>query len=119
MDSLICILDNIDTLTDQESGGGDNMLGLKSARLDPEATAIRALSFIAADPERLSQFLDASGIGPETLRSAASEPGFLAQVMDYLAGDEALLLAFAANEGLAPASVAAVHQALSRQHEAD
>ena len=37
-----------------------------------EIVAVQALSFIAADPERLGLFLAESGIGPETLRTAAA-----------------------------------------------
>jgi hypothetical protein len=71
----------------------------KQTRLSgPEAAehlAIQALAFIAAEPERLGGFLAATGIGPADLRSAAHEPHFLAGVLDYLASDEPLLLAFA------------------------
>lgn len=62
--------------------------------------AIQALTFIAADPERLGSFLAASGIGPAALRSAAHEPHFLSGVLDYLAADEKLLLAFAEHADL-------------------
>jgi len=74
---------------------------------DAETIAIRALGYIAADPERLGRFLSLTGIGPATLRQAASEPAFLAQVLDFIVQDDSTLLAFAANAGLAPASVAA------------
>jgi hypothetical protein len=36
------------------------------------------------------------------LRAAAAEPGFLAAILDYVAGDESLLVAFAAHRNLAP-----------------
>ena len=36
-----------------------------------EIVAVQALSFIADDHERLGLFLAESGIGPETLRTAA------------------------------------------------
>ena len=39
-----------------------------------EIVAIQALSFVAGDPERLGLFLAQTGVGPETLRNAASEP---------------------------------------------
>ena len=67
-----------------------------------EHLAVQALSFIAAEPERLGGFLVATGIGPDRIRVAAREPGFLAGVLDYLAGDERLLLDFAAEAGFAP-----------------
>ena len=67
-----------------------------------EHVAIQALSYIAAEPDRLGGFLAATGIGPDRIRAAAREPGFLGGVLDYLAGDEALLLDFAEVENLAP-----------------
>lgn len=74
---------------------------------DPEMLAIAALSFLAEEPERLARFLDLTGLSPATLRQAASDPRFLASVLDYLAADESLLLAFAANAQVAPESVVA------------
>jgi hypothetical protein len=74
--------------------------------------AIQALSFIAADQERLGRFLAISGIGPAEIRAAAAEPGFLAGVLEYLAGDEGLLTAFAADRTIDPAVIARAHAAL-------
>ncbi|MGA7973300.1 MAG: DUF3572 domain-containing protein, partial [Pseudolabrys sp.] len=65
--------------------------GSTTAREAAETVAIQALSFIAAEPERLGRFLGITGIGPAQIREAAREPGFLAGVLDYLAGDERLL----------------------------
>jgi len=48
-----------------------------------EIVAVQALGFIAGDPERLGLFLAESGIGPETLRTAAANPQFLASVLDF------------------------------------
>ena len=36
------------------------------------ALAVTALSFIAGEPERLGRFLATTGIGPESIREAAS-----------------------------------------------
>lgn len=74
--------------------------------------AIAALSFIAEDGEVLGRFLTATGLGPETLRAAAGEPGFLAAVLEYLMGDESLLLAFTERERLRPTLIAAARHAL-------
>jgi hypothetical protein len=70
------------------------------------ALAIAALSFIGQDPERLGRFLALSGIGPESLRAAAREPGFLLGVLDHLGGDESLLLAFSGHQGIDPEEIA-------------
>ena len=75
--------------------------------------AIAALGFVAADPERLSDFLALSGLDVAHLRAAARDDGFLAGLMAHLAADEKLLLAFAAEQGVAPEKVAAACQALN------
>jgi hypothetical protein len=77
-----------------------------------EALAIQALSFLAADPERLGRFLAISGIEAQEIRAAAREPQFLAGVLDHLAGDERLLLSFASDIGIDPAELARAHHAL-------
>jgi len=77
-----------------------------------EALAIQALSYIAQDGERLGRFLSLTGIGPAEIRNAAREPGFLAGVLDYLAGDERLLTEFAKEAGHDPATIEAARLAL-------
>ena len=52
-----------------------------------EIVAIQALSFLASDPERLGLFLSESGIGPQTLRTSAADPKFLAGVLDFIFGE--------------------------------
>jgi Protein of unknown function (DUF3572) len=90
------------------------------SREEAQGVAIGALGFLAAEPERLGRFLAITGLGPENLRAAASEPGFLGQVLDHLAQDESLLMAFAAHNGESPARIAAAHQALTDpRHERD
>ena len=79
--------------------------GRKQRQEAAEALAIEALGFIAAEPERLGRFLAVTGIGPETIRDAAREPQFLGGVLDHIAGDERLLLAFASENGLDPSEV--------------
>ena len=74
--------------------------------------AITALSFLAADGERLRRFLDITGLGPHNLRNAAEDPAFYGSVLEYLVADEQLLLRFAAESGLKPEAVARAHQAL-------
>jgi hypothetical protein len=78
-----------------------------------EIVAVQALSFIAGDPERLGLFLAESGIGPETLRTAATDPHFLANVLDFVMRDDATVKAFATVSQLHPTNIAAAHQALN------
>ena len=77
-----------------------------------EGLAIQALSFIAAEPERLGRFLAVTGIGPTEIRAAAREPGFLAGVLQYLSTDERLARDFAANTQCRPEDLVRAHVAL-------
>jgi hypothetical protein len=72
---------------------------------EAQGLAIEALTWLGEDAERLQRFLALSGLGPQNLRSAAAESGFLGAVLDHLAGNEALLLAFAARRRVAPEAV--------------
>lgn len=86
--------------------------------MPPEAAeelAIQALSYLASDPERLGQFLTVTGIGPEQIRTASAEPGFLAGVLAYLASDEHLAAGFAAEAACGPADIARAHETLGGQ----
>jgi hypothetical protein len=44
---------------------------------------------------------------------AAREPNFLLGVLDHVAGDEALLIAFASHSGIDPSEVASARDALA------
>lgn len=65
-----------------------------------EAVAIQALQFLAADGERLSQFLALAGIDVGEIRTAATAPGFLAGLLNHVTANPDLLAAFAAQTGL-------------------
>jgi hypothetical protein len=75
--------------------------------------AIDALSWLAADQERLDRFLALTGIGHDSIRQAATQPGFLSAVMDHLCADEPSLLAFAADAGKSPELIGAARDILS------
>jgi len=77
----------------------------QDAQAAAEDLAIAALGFIAGEPERLGRFLAMTGIGPDSIRAAAREPQFLLGVLDHLAADEPLLLAFAAENAVDPGEV--------------
>jgi hypothetical protein len=81
-----------------------------------ESLAVQALTFIAAEPERLGRFLALSGLGPADIRHAARESRFLAGVLDDVAGDEALLVEFAGDAGIDPAQIARAHAILARNN---
>lgn len=67
---------------------------------------------MAGDPERLGLFLAETGVGPESLRTAASDPGFLLSVLDFVMRDDATVKAFASTAELHPTNVAAARQVL-------
>ncbi|MFZ3308266.1 MAG: DUF3572 domain-containing protein [Xanthobacteraceae bacterium] len=90
-----------------------------NTRESAEMMAIQALSFLAADPERLGAFLSMTGIGPDAIRDAAREPGFLAGVLEHMLDNEPLLLAFAEAAGLDPADIARARNALGAPWEHD
>jgi len=77
-----------------------------------EIVAIRALAFLAGDPERLGQFLTESGIGPQTLRSSAADPRFLAGVLDFIMRDDDTVKAFSDFSQFPPPTIAAAREAL-------
>jgi hypothetical protein len=81
-----------------------------------EIVAVQALSFIAGEPDRLGLFLAESGIGPETLRTAAADPQFLASVLDFVLRDDATVKAFAAASELHPTNIAAAREVLGDPH---
>ncbi len=77
-----------------------------------EIVAIRALGFLAGEPARLGQFLSESGIGPQTLRSSASDPRFLAGVLDFIMRDDDTVKAFSDFSQFPPPTIAAAREAL-------
>jgi hypothetical protein len=77
-----------------------------------EIVAVQALGFIASEPERLGLFLAETGIGPETLRTAAADPQFLASVLDFVLRDDATVKAFASVSQLHPTNIAAAREVL-------
>jgi hypothetical protein len=78
-----------------------------------EIVAVQALGFIAGDPERLGLFLAETGIGPETLRTAAADPKFLGAVLDFVMRDDTTVKAFAEASQLHPTNIAAARQVLA------
>jgi hypothetical protein len=90
-----------------------------AAREAAEMLAIQALGFIAAEPERLEAFLAATGLTLDRLRESATEPDFLAGVLEHMLADESLLLAFAESVAIDPAAVARARNALGGNWERD
>ncbi len=85
-----------------------------SPAVDTEDLVASALAFLANDPERLTRFFILTGLSPDTIREAARAPGFAASVLDYLLGDESLLVLFASASNLRPEDVVQIHARLDR-----
>lgn len=85
----------------------------RTAGEDPETVAIQALSFLAGKPEELSHFLSLSGVDPTQLRQLVADQAFLGGLLDFLLQDEALLLVFAEESGLAPAAISVARRRLA------
>ncbi len=81
-----------------------------------EIVAVQALGFIAGDQERLGAFLAETGLGPQSLRAAASDPQFLVSVLDFVLRDDATVKAFAKQSELHPTNIAAARELLGNPH---
>jgi hypothetical protein len=82
-------------------------------RQEAENVALDAFSFLTSDEERMSRFLAVSGLQPDTIRSAASSPGFFAGILDYVVSDEPLLIALAKELSTKPEHIMQAHWTLS------
>ncbi|ASP32417.1 DUF3572 domain-containing protein [Labrenzia sp. VG12] len=90
-----------------------NMQGKSLSVEEAQGIATEALLQLSREPEQIGRFLAFSGIGPEMIRDAAGEPGFLAGVLEFYMADEALLLTFCENAGIRPTMIAAARFALA------
>ncbi len=79
---------------------------------EAEVAALKALGFLAAEPERLSRFMELSGLGLEAIRSSVADPAFLGGLLDHLLADDSLLLIFAEEHGLRPERIAQLRRKL-------
>jgi uncharacterized protein DUF3572 len=65
-----------------------------------ETVALKALAWLAGNDELMPVFLGATGSSAEDLRAQAGDPAFLVSVLDFLAMDDAWVIAFCDAEGL-------------------
>lgn len=77
-----------------------------------QTIALKALAYLAGDEDWLNHFLTATGMDLQDLKAGAADIGFLAGLLDYFLQNEALLLAFAAAEELAPETIVRARQHL-------
>jgi hypothetical protein len=81
-----------------------------------EETAASVLGWLAGEPDMLQRFLSLSGIAPNQIRSAMTDPGFLAGIIDFVMGHEPTLLAFCEVTGTKPETVVAASHYYSGPH---
>ncbi|HEY1709249.1 MAG TPA: DUF3572 domain-containing protein [Rhizomicrobium sp.] len=70
-----------------------------------QTVALKSLAFLAEDEDRLERLFTLTGMDADTLRAQADEPETLAAVLDFLLGDEPLLIRFCESSGLEPKSI--------------
>ncbi len=83
------------------------------ANSDAEMVAVKALAFIAGEPELLDRFLALTGLDPAEIRHSAAEPGFLIGVLDFLMDHESFLIVYATSIDWPPERIRAARDALS------
>ena len=67
-----------------------------------EILALEGLGWLAGRPEDMQRFLNLSGMDVAALRAGAGTPGVGLAVIDFLMGDEPLLVAFCEDNQLDP-----------------
>lgn len=84
----------------------------RAAHPAPSELALLALAFLADDEERAGRFLALTGLDGADIQNLLGEVAFHLAVLDHLAGDEQLLLAFADAHELPPEAVGRARRAL-------
>ena len=88
-----------------------------AGRGDAESIAIQVLNFIVADVDRIIQFLNVTGLQPETIRESATSSHFLLGVLEYVAKDDELLKAIDQEMQIRPAAILVAIVHLSQEPE--
>jgi len=85
-----------------------------SADEPADIRALQALAWVLSDASRADRFVALTGISPDDLRARAGDPAVLDAVLGFLEGHEPDLFACASYMGVAPISLIAARQQLSR-----
>jgi Protein of unknown function (DUF3572) len=65
-----------------------------------ETIALGGLAFLAAEPDRIGQFISNSGLDSAALRGLASDPDVLRAVLDQILKDDTLVTEFCREQEL-------------------
>ena len=79
---------------------------------DPETLALLALAHIAGDETLFARFFALSGLDEASLRTRAAEPAVLGGVLDFVLGDERLVVALAETFDVPPDAFARARRKL-------
>jgi len=79
---------------------------------DAETVGLQALAWLLGQEELLPVFLGATGAAADDLRARAADPEFLGAVLDFLLMDDAWVMGFCGDSGLAFTRPAAARAAL-------
>ena len=100
-----------------ESCNRDFVLAPKPTRLSIDDLADRCLQHLVANPEQLAEFMVQSGLQPADLRRLVGTHQFAHGLVDYVVGNEPLLIAIAEANGLKPESITQVWAKHHHHHE--
>lgn len=88
------------------------MKHLDYSQKNAETLALQAVAFLASDDQRIERFVTTSGLDPASLKRGINDSTMLAGVLDYILGDETLLLDFAAFADIDPEAPVRARRAL-------
>ena len=77
-----------------------------------EVMAIKALGWLSAQDDLMMTFLGATGAGLDDVRTRASDPDFLASVMDFILMDDDWIRAFCDQQSLSYDAIQHIRMAL-------
>lgn len=77
-----------------------------------ETLALQAIAFLAGDDDRLQRLIATCGLTPQDLTRAVGDSAALGGILDYILGDDSLVIEFADYAGVPPEAPAAARRAL-------
>lgn len=82
-----------------------------------ETLALQGLTFLAADPQRLTRFLSLTGTTPDDLKTWAENPHLQSAVLEHFMTDESLLMVAAADLSVAPEAFGRAQSVLLKERD--